>query len=255
MAMGRGTKRGSVLVEASIFLPIFLIAILSLGYLIKAMGTDEAVMAAMSDELKRASGRAYTAELGLLLPVDTKQRVSNEVPEAENFHITGFLYLYGDITQDISDLILIRGDYKVGKKLPMGMTGGFDRNITLIARGFNGRDKPRLVNGEDDSSKETVYVFPRAGEKYHDENCPYIKVCARETTLNNKIKEDYKPCRFCRPETLPAGSKVYYFPASGEVYHRESCSMVTRYVIPMEKWEAQAEGYTPCSKCQGSKDP
>ena len=104
---------------------------------------------------------------------------------------------------------------------------------------------------EADERSLMVWVFPRAGERYHKRECAVIAVFPSPHTLDSGIRSRYRPCSHCKPEGKENGSLVYCFPKAGEVYHQQYCSLVTRYVIEMEYEEAVEAGYTPCRVCGG----
>ncbi len=250
--MFRNTKRGFVTVEASIFLPVFIIAVLTLAYMMKIYAMDENVTHAMCDEGHRLAENAYVTRIAPDFPSRLEQRVREENPGIDEEIVTRFRYLYR--TRGVSDLILIENTYVAYVRLPAAFTGPATRTRRVLIRGFTGAETERrgasYTSLEEDEESVTVWVFPRYGERYHDENCPYIKVDARQRTLNSSIRNKYSPCANCRPGDLANGALVYVFPSGGS-YHRGTCPSVDRYVVGMEKDEAIERGYTACSKCGG----
>jgi hypothetical protein len=120
----------------------------------------------------------------------------------------------------------------------------------LLARPFIGEepiDGP--LGGEAlEEDGTAVWVFPRRGERYHKKECRIVTVYPFERILTASLKRIYEPCSNCRPGGLTIGTPVYVF-ATGDVYHRQSCASVTRYVVPMAEEQAYGKGYTPCSYC------
>ena len=57
--MGTNTKRGYITLEAAVFLPIFILGILTLGYLIKVYSTAENITFSMIDETGHLAAQAY----------------------------------------------------------------------------------------------------------------------------------------------------------------------------------------------------
>jgi hypothetical protein len=104
---------------------------------------------------------------------------------------------------------------------------------------------------EEDDDSHLVWIFPRAGEKYHGEDCSYIKNEPREELLSGTVRRSYSPCALCKPGELGDGSLVYVFPKAGGAYHRGECYVVERYVISMSEDDAKGKGYSACSKCGG----
>jgi hypothetical protein len=127
--------------------------------------------------------------------------------------------------------------------------------VTAVCRAFVGTtasgDKMPLSELEDGGDSNIVWVFPRAGEKYHAEKCSVIKNHPKEMLLSSRIRRSYKSCKLCKPADAADGSLVYVFPAAGEAYHLGDCFIVERYVISMDRQDAREKGYTACAKCGG----
>ncbi len=51
-----------------------------------------------------------------------------------------------------------------------------------------------------------------------------------------------------QPEPSGGGDTVY-ITRTGKKYHRGGCSSLSRSKIPISRSEAEARGYTPCSRC------
>lgn len=264
-------KKGHITVEAAIFLPLFILAMLSLICLIRMIGIEENVMRVYTDEASGIAKEAYIAELKEVpeeIGIETISGVAHEaifrirlyerIQEEENrgvfdLRLMEFKYLYE--SSGVSGLISGNLSYKTKIPLPIGFKRVLEFEERLLFRGFIGADsnyKPMPYQKmETEEESEIVYVFPRAGERYHKPSCSVIKVCPKEVFLSPKIKNEFTPCRLCRPDQTSNGSKVYCFDKSGKAYHRGNCPLVDRYVIPMEKEEAIEKGYTPCKVCGG----
>jgi hypothetical protein len=180
-----------------------------------------------------------------------KKRLLEENKDLDHVYIESFKYLYKYAGKE--DLIGIRVSGNIKIKLPIVFQDMVDISDTLFFRAFTGKefilDSPDFEDMEEEEESRPVWVFPTAGEKYHEEDCSYINVAAKQALLNSSIKAKYKPCSHCDPGGLEPGSVIYYFESSGGVYHKGSCFIVDRYVISMELKDAEKKGYGPCSKC------
>lgn len=54
--------------------------------------------------------------------------------------------------------------------------------------------------------KETVYIT-KTGEKYHLENCRYLKYSKKAITLEEAINRGYDPCSVCKPPKAKKSKK------------------------------------------------
>lgn len=57
------------------------------------------------------------------------------------------------------------------------------------------------------SPAQTVFTT-KTGEKYHTENCRYLKYSKKEITLQEAIDQGYQACSVCKPGKSPEESKT-----------------------------------------------
>lgn len=250
----KNTKKGYFTVEAAIFLPIFIIGILTIAYLIKLMAIQGAVFHSFEDEARKMASEALICPLNQPYELRLKDRLYKE-NVASIYDIDINTIRFPNTFHGISGIISMDLDYQVKLKLPIAFYDDFPVSENLVFRGFIGTKEtsPPMSFEEAEREKEShlVWVFPRAGGRYHEENCIYIKSDPREMRLTNSLKRKYKPCEICHASKISDGSLVYCFVNAGEAYHAGNCPTVDKYVISIEKEEAIRKGYTPCQKCGG----
>lgn len=257
----KSTNKGSITLEAAIILPLFFLALLAMALIIRMISLEEQIAFVIVDEAKYVATNAYMNEgpraeniIEGALMLRTNKRLVDEVNLNGLGYIKSFSYRYKDY--GLTDLISYSIEYQ--RKFPIpyyqDQNRWGSRHITF--RGFVGRsDEEDFIPSEElDEEDYIVWVFPVAGERYHIENCPHIRVIPRQRTLTAEIKRVYRPCKHCHPEKTSLGNVIYIFPTTGEVYHTGSCFLVDRYVISMEKSVAEQKGYTPCKTCIGGKN-
>ena len=247
-------RAGFITVEAAIFLPIFIIGVLTFAYLIKFMSIQENVFHSFTDEARVLSSEAV---INPVAPVNFESKLKSRVYKENGDNISqleldDFEYLYasgklGMISMDLN--------YDVNIRLPIQFYKEMSVSESLIFRGFIGKEinNNPMPFEEMEKEKEStlVWVFPRAGGKYHKESCTYISSEPRELVMSNSVRKHYKSCSICDSYKLKNGNEAYCFVKSGEAYHTGDCPVVDKYVISIEKEEAIRKGYTPCSKCGG----
>ena len=252
-------RRGSMAVESAIFLPLLIIGILTIGYLLKFCMISEGVHHALTDEAHKIMAEASYNPLSAFGEQDIVKRVTYESRgEAENVKTSRYLYRTPGVSKGgmfYTDLIAISVSFEAPLKLPRFFLNEIVGERTVLCRAFVGAEKPEdpmpFSEMEEDDGGNTVWIFPRAGEKYHGENCSYIKNNPREVLLDKKVKANYTPCKLCKPSERKDGTLVYCFETSGKAYHIGECTVVERYVIKIGKEDAEKKGYTACSKCNG----
>jgi hypothetical protein len=248
------SRRGSFTLEAAIFLPIFILAALTVAYLIKLIAVQENAFHAFADETRKVAAEASLSPYPLFFKGDVLARIGEENGgELENLRLSRFDYRYG--FGEYTEQIRVTIDYDIGVKLPAALIRAIPVSDTILCRAFVGATNADVPMSneemEEEKTSRTVWIFPRAGTKYHGETCSYIAVYPKELLLGEGVRRRYAPCKLCDPGSLPAGSVVYCFQSAGKAFHRGDCSSVDRYVTPIELEEAEARGYTPCAKCGG----
>lgn len=252
---GLGKRKGSLMVEAAIVLPIFFLAILSLVLTIRLAEVEANTMASISKVSQAYAKEMYLVNLGPVQDLAFDVRVKKQVADQEKM-VLGKVGVEKK-TYPLRDQGLVKAalNYEIDLALPMRLSPALSFQESLLFRGFVGRKWPGPGFGFDEMERSDnpngVFVFPRAGERYHIEDCRIIVVFPVEKILTQSLKSKYSPCKICKARDLPLGSKVYCFESSGRVYHKGICPSVDRYVIEIDKEEAIEKGYTACAYCGG----
>ena len=249
-------RNGSLTLETAILLPLVIIAVLSLSFMLKINSANESVVHIATDEAGLLAIKSYTA-IGKLSALDFQDRVEKRIIEENrvvfNVDVSNFRYLYKK--HGINHLISFDVGYEMAPKLGMALSGDIFLKEHVLTRAFVGQDSYQNTEGfepmQRDEESVKVWVFPRAGEKYHCKNCRYIQHYATRIVLNRQVMKNFKPCKLCNAKSLKKGESVYCFFKSGDVYHKGTCKAVEKYVTEMEKSEAEKRGFSPCSVCGG----
>ncbi|MEG0430148.1 MAG: hypothetical protein RR536_00990 [Anaerovoracaceae bacterium] len=253
MNMKKNTKSGHYLVEVSIILPVVIVAILSVGYLMKVTSTEEKVMHIISDEIKLSMIGSYSIKKDLVLPFKIESRIKNENTHVDETRIKRFRYLYGNNFNN--GLIEIANETVMKSKMPLKLGREFTIQNQILGRGFigdNERGSPMSFEEmESDGESYIVYIFPQDGKKYHGKNCTFVKAHETQLILDENIKKNYKACALCDSHNLTTGSVVYCFLKYGGVYHKANCTTIEKFTVNIEKFIAIEKGYLPCLKCGG----
>ncbi len=249
----RSGEVGSYTVEAALFLPVFLLGVLTLVFFIKGAGISGAVTHIALDETRALAVDAYSQEVPLSFEEDVKERILESCADVDTVEITDFEYLYSQGDQEG----LIRLSFTATIPLPLTLLG--EKAITLereiLCHGWIGEDPSDEAMDfsamEKEGTSQTVYVFPQSGTKYHGATCTYIANTPVQRILTDALRKKYNPCETCHPEDLENGAIVFCYLDYGTAYHQEGCRHLEKYIVEMEKEDEEARGYSPCSKCGG----
>ncbi len=248
---GRGSKRGSYIVETSILFPAFLIGLMLLLSIIPAIAAAEAEVFAAADQLKGADLRAAFVQSRPAEEIAMFVRLQQE-SAFDAVYIRRFQYLHSADGEE--DLISVSFRGISGSGNPMGRISRivFDGNVrsrAFTGAVYGGDGDPDAFSRNEES--DPVYVFPARGERYHCRSCPFLNPASERTYLTAALRRRFRPCTICNSEACAIGDMVYCFYTDGEVYHVGTCPQVDKFYIVMEREDAIRKGYTPCGTCGG----
>ncbi len=252
MAMRNSTK-GFYTLEAAIFLPLVLLAVLSLGYFMRIDGMWENCIHGAVDESAAAAAKAYDGGASLTVGSKVKSRIMEDVSKLDQVEIKGLRVMHSDLYADSLTSYSITA--KETLQLPLGFQRAFTFQSGIKFRGFVGIKNivsPMGAQGlETQAAQNPVCIFPHSGEKYHSEGCTYVKATVESAVLTDSIKRKYETCALCNSGDIPAGSIVFCFKGEDTAYHRGTCGTIKRRTVVIDRSEAVERGYSPCSKCGG----
>ena len=243
---GKKAYKGSLALEASLVLPVFLFFILTLFLGMETVRFQSNVLEGLNEGL----GRIYAGEedgKGAVLPYLDEQKLPYLCVEGgrsgisvQDHSTTG--------TDGIIELSASYGIRPVTDLMPIGDIRIRDRVIGHAFTGYTGG----FGNDHDTEEDEYVYIT-ETGKKYHrSTECTHIRITPTAVDASyiesgrNRNGAKYYPCERCRPSL----SGLLFITPDGSRYHCDSnCSSLKRTVWALPLKEAISRGYTPCSKC------
>lgn len=243
-------KKGSYLVEATITLPFIIAAMTVLLSIILMYSCIENSNFIMVNEMRRASVEALEKQndAGLLVRVNKKIKTQHYV---NGLHLKE--YVYRGSKWNENELILLSYQMSLCAANPIGLSSNATYDFSCAARAYVGktRDMDPMSGDEfEETGDETVFIFPKAGEKFHNKGCNVLKAACKGVILSKEVKRKYTGCKICHSKDAKNGTFVYVF-QSGGAYHLPSCGALERNYIEIMKRTARKRGYTPCLKCGG----
>lgn len=251
--MKKSTK-GFYTVEAAIFLPVVILSVLSLGYFMRVEGTWENCVHGAIDESSLIASRSYDEINAFSIGPAVSKRLTNDNPELYDMRLNDMRIMYQDMYgNDLTSFDLYA---RIRLELPLGFSREFILNQGIKFRGFTGVINDGTPLGKEGlesyEQQNPAWIFPHSGEKYHGENCTYVKVVATPVVLTSSLREKYDSCGICNSESIDVGSLVFCFEGENTAYHRSTCSSIVRNVSVIDRSEAVKKGYKPCTKCGGN---
>ncbi len=212
--MCKDRRRASVIVDAAVCLPVFLLAMGLILCLMMEIRAEENEFCILTDKA------------------------------VKDMQVKGAVYRLSHGSVSVQGVREKRASVSV--RLPYIADKGKTKAVEyLVYRPFIGAD------GDPDRGDTRVYVFPKRGQRYHTRECFILQEGAVEVILSKDLRKKYKACTICHPEELKNGSHVFMFGSNSSMFHRKSCASISKAFISMTLSQAESDGYTPCMHCFG----
>lgn len=240
-------KKGSIIVEAAVTLPVFIIMTVTFCWMVKACALETAVFNAVENEVRQVS------------VIGTAPSVSSVRKALEDVHVDGSSFkgdavVPGYTAGGIGGFVRVSFTYDTKISMPLPFVSDILLKNSIVYRNWNGYSNSGTPMGfqamEESVAGEPVYIFPLAGEKYHKSGCRVMTASSERVSLSAELRKQYSSCPLCVTGRETAGAAVYIF-KYGTCYHNGGCSAVNKCFIMMDRNDALAKGYTACSICGG----
>ncbi len=247
-------NKGSVSVEASLVLPIFLFTMLFFIYICNVNTVKGVIYEGCIETAE------YMAEYSYLTHHFEKAELMDYPMAAVRFreyvddnalldkYVIGGrngVCFVGSNFPDGDGFIDLRVTYYIRLKLPI--FGNFTRRCEehIRQKAYLGRQKPEESDEEEEDEDKYVYVT-KNGTVYHTtRSCTYLSPKVQSSSLEDARAGGYKPCEYCGSS---AGELVYITPYGDRYHSTESCSRIKRTIYRKKLSEVSLP---PCSKCGG----
>lgn len=224
-------EKGGYIIEASVTLPLVILAIVTISSLISIEQVRENVYFSASEELKYSMIASYVYQDEVMLPTRLQKRLADENKGKDvNLNVRGFFT--GSHQGDTNDLIKFYVVHQTNISLPMSFGRQFKSFYKFAGRKFTGDNMRKVKLGfnalESPGSRNIAYVFPQSGEKYHQGDCNYILPRTDLAIATSALMYKYKPCSLCHADKIHFGMEVFVFPDTGKFYHTKFCPTVKK---------------------------
>lgn len=268
------SKKGSLTIEASLLVPIFLFAVISILSFTEILRAQMKINSSLQQTAKELSVYAYAVKNNLQTDVFDSSNEDFETGSSFSGIAISETYvrsrLIKDVTQEYlqaspvkgsgnisfaeskfmeKDRIELRCAYTVTPFFALSDKAGFFTESTAIVRAFTGYDNS---SGCANAEKEKYVYITETGRVYHQtRNCHYLDLSIQQTDKNqlselrNHSGGRYYACPLCAKSGI---GNIAYVTDYGDCYHYDLlCSGLKRTIqaIPM----SQVGTRTLCSKC------
>ncbi len=244
----RDSEKGSLIVEAAIFIPLFILAILTIAFTMKVFATYEYNQHRLSEEMSFIAAKAYT--------VNHSTRIYGM---GESLTIRSYRYLFSEKENEkqqensipSNDLIEVVASFSVANPFALRMIPDYNFIQRITLRAWTGHEKEAnpATFQEMMEDSDHVYIFPKFGTKYHKSDCRLIANSPVQEFLSHSHWKSFEPCRLCNAANLSIGSYIYLF--NDKIFHSRECFLVDKKIEVISLEDALDRGYNPCQICYG----
>ena len=238
-------------VEASICLPVFLFAMILIGYLGQMIRCQDEVQSALSRVAKEAA-----AEYGMSKSNTIKKPgvlFSENEFVFRRFGGGKLRFFQSRLLKENDEIDLIAG-FRVKTPFSIFSLGSYQFRQRVHTRAFTGVERR-----EKENEKDCVVYLTETGTVYHRSlDCSYLKLTISKVlyrdlvNLRNSSGGKYKICERCCHGITPQDGEEVYITIYGDRYHKSrTCSGLKRTI--REIMLSQVGNRAPCSKCGGKE--
>lgn len=229
-------NRGSAALEASLAVPVFLLAMVYLYLTFQSVLADALVYEAAAETAGYMAELSYTDVCNLsvaylMFPdyIDETDTVDRYI-EGGNSGVS----FIGTDTMDTANWISLCVTYtpKYAEK----------RRYTVRQRAYVGNKGTEQTGTE--NAQVYVYVTDHQQVYHSTRTCTYLQLSIRTSAIGAAKKQGYQPCEFCGADS---GTMVYITDEGRKYHSRISCSGLKRTVYRKKK--SEIGGLGPCSRC------
>lgn len=248
LVMDRKNNVGSVVVEATLIVPLFVFFAVALYemYLCKYMETI--IFEAAVETAEYMAEYAYIDSDNYLLPgiifddyLDDYTLVNKYV----DGEINGISFL-GSVPVDENGYVVLKVRYKV--KLAVPLIGRYvaDKRIEIIQKAYLGDDGS--VSSENEKI-ENMYVFITDNkEAYHSSRtCSHLLLTVKISAVSKAKAKGYVPCDICGEKCVYENGYVFVTDTGGKYHSSRQCSGLKRKVYRVRLGDIG--GILPCKRC------
>lgn len=243
-------RRGVLTIEAALSIPVFLIAMLTLTYLINIYFVYEKISMAACEEAKYISVKSFDDKAYGVGGIQANIEASLGEDFLNSMLVGGKSNGLDFSGSDLSDkeISVISIKYRVKIPYAMPLINELSFEVRFITHNWVG-----YINGLNGFNDIYEYVYiTENGSVYHrSRECTHIRLRISSVSgnevkkLRNTSGGKYKKCEYCHPKL---SDKRLYITEDGDRYHSTlSCSGLKRTIRKVRL--SDLNGVKPCTRC------
>ncbi|MBR1816134.1 MAG: hypothetical protein IJ763_05475 [Lachnospiraceae bacterium] len=237
-------NRGSVVVEATLIIPLFLFAMLTIYAMCQCKLAEEIIYEAAAETVEYMAEYSYISNNTLLLPQFKMQEYIDDEELVEKYvsgGIGGISYL-GTVSRDEEDYVVLRVNYSLKIDIPLMPNLSKKRYIVMRQRAYIGESDD--AKSERTDNDRYVYVTDNR-DVYHDSrSCTHLSLSVHTSSDTYARANGYTPCEFCGAQS---GEQVYITDDGRRYHFNRNCSGLKRTIYRVRL--SETGGLGGCQRC------
>ena len=238
-------NRGSVSLEASLVLPIFIFAMLAFFHMARLRMAESILYEAAIETVEYMAQVSYLEECNVMVPKAKLKKYIDNNSLIETYIQKGIdgVTFEGSNYLDEEGYVCLRINYAVGINVPLIGDLSGERSYVIRQKAYTGYE---ARSQDEELSSDEIYVYITDNrEVYHmSRSCTHLVLSITPSTLKNAKNKGYDPCQLCGANARGGVLITDY----GDKYHSDgNCTGLKRTVYRVKK--SQVEGLGACERC------
>ena len=238
-------NKGSACVEATLVMPLFIVAMVSLYCMGKVRMAELVVYEAIAECSEYTAEMVYLNSTNICAPQLYLEQYIDDIEIVKKYIEGGVggISFFGSYIDDKQN-VHIKAKYTVRISLPFLPVLSKEKEIEISQRGYTGAFFEEEQSGE---ALEDVYVYVADNQEvYHTSRlCTYLKLSITNVSVDAAKERGYENCHLCGHDT---GENVYVTEYGNRYHTSLNCSGLKRTVHRVKKGDVK--GLNECSRCR-----
>lgn len=238
-------NRGSVALEATLVLPLFIFGMLAIYHMGQANMAEATIYEAAAETAEYMAEYSYIAEANYVIPIMIFEDYVDDEELIETYIDGGTtgINFWGTEFLDENNNVVLKVNYVVELNLPFLPVLKKTKTVTINKRAYVGFKDTTEENAVD-ADNRMVFIAENESVYHLNSECTHLDISVYMQGKDVAMEDGYTACELCGDECL----ETVYLTSEGERYHStSSCSGLKRsvYQVPL----VDVEGLGCCERC------
>lgn len=242
--IGYMRQMGSATVEATLIMPLFIVAMVSVYCSLQCKLAETVVYEAAMETAEYVAESTYLYTCNVAIPAMKFPSYVDDEALLDKYVVGGVggVAFWGSNMKNEKQEVELKVSYQLRNPFLPGI-GDAEKSFTIVRRAYVG-DVYTEEDAQTEEQENYVYVTDNQ-EVYHATRaCTYLTLSIEITKFDIATRAGFTPCEYCGENP----GELVYITEQGQRYHsRTNCTGLKRTIYRRKKSEVQH--LAPCSRC------